>query len=238
MDACRLTLAANTGFAVEFGGLRFLYDVLTTADVPGFSHLTPARWEALQRHPAFRDPDFILNSHNHVDHYDPKLTEQAKLLWPDSRIISPDPEIRPDLLLSGGGGRFLAGNVSVRFFRLPHDGKQFADTLNYGFLLEKNNRHVLFTGDCAVASPELARQLDGNFVHLAVLNFPWMTLRAGREFTDSFMHPAHVALCHLPFPEDDVYHYLEATRKDTSRYSQGKDFRIFSSFLQVENFSL
>lgn len=238
METCRLTFAANSGFAVEFGSLRFLVDAFPAAEVPGFSHLTPARWKSLQTHPAFRNPDFILNSHNHVDHYDPERTAQARHLWPKSRILSPDPEIFPDLLLSGRSGRFHARDVSVRFFQLPHDGKSFADTRNYGFLLEKNSRRILFTGDCAIASPDLAQFLEGRHVHLAVLNFPWLTLRSGREFTDRFLQPEHIALCHLPFPEDDTFHYLEASRRDAARYGQGKDIRLFSSFLQTESFLL
>ena len=45
METCRLTFAANSGFAVEFGSLRFLVDAFPAAEVPGFSHLTPGTYK-------------------------------------------------------------------------------------------------------------------------------------------------------------------------------------------------
>ena len=46
--------------------------------------------------------------------------------------------------------------------------------------------------------------VDGRHLRLALLNFPWITLRRGQDFLREHLHADHIARYHLPFAEDDT----------------------------------
>ena len=53
--------------------------------------------------------------------------------------------------------------------------------------------------------------VNGRHLRLALLNFPWITLRRGRDFLQEHLHADHIALYHLPFAEDDTEGFRAAT---------------------------
>ena len=59
MSRCQVTLSANAGASLDFGGLRLGVDALHDEKVPGFSTVTPALWAAMRTHPAFAEPDLL-----------------------------------------------------------------------------------------------------------------------------------------------------------------------------------
>jgi L-ascorbate metabolism protein UlaG (beta-lactamase superfamily) len=134
----------------------------------------------------------------------------------------------------GGSFGFSVGELTVEARRLPHEGREYADTVNWGFLLTCGGFTVLHAGDCAVGAPELASLLDGREPDLAILDFPWFTLSRGRRFTEETVRPKHLLLCHLPFAEDDSEGYRPAAAAAAQRTSSIDDVRCLMEPFQRE----
>ena len=104
MSCCKVTLSANAGIALDFGGLRLWADALHDEKVPGFSTVTPSLWTAMRSHPAFAAPDLLFFTHCHPDHFSRTLTRLALERWPKAKPILPETFFPEQLLLSGGPG--------------------------------------------------------------------------------------------------------------------------------------
>ncbi len=198
----RLTLSANAGIALEMGDLVFWVDALHERKVSGFSTLD----EALRMRifsGEFPKPDLLLYTHLHPDHYSDHLTGKALEKYPHARLILP-----------GERAHFSCGQVHVSYVKTIHEGAQFAEVPHWSVVLECAGKRVFISGDCALAEPSL----KGADYDLAVLDFPWLTLRKGRDFLKQNSVANRVVLYHLPFAEDDVNGYRAAARKAADAY--------------------
>jgi L-ascorbate metabolism protein UlaG (beta-lactamase superfamily) len=236
MSLCQITLSANAGAAVHLGGIRLWVDALHDKAVSGFSTLAPELQAAVISHPDFAEPDLIFYTHCHPDHFSQRLTWQALKQWPSAKAILPERRFERQVLLSRPQEQLFLPELSAQFIRLPHEGEQYANVAHYGCLLDQGGFRILIAGDCAVASPILREFLqETGPVDLALLDFPWITLRKGRQFIEQFIQPRHLAVYHLPFESDDIFGYRRAVKKAAEQI-QVEDLRLFLEPLQRETF--
>ncbi len=230
----QLTLSANAGIALQLGSLRLWADALHRRKVPGFSTVTPSLWEALTAHPDFAAPDIIFYTHCHPDHFSRTLTLQAMERWPNAKPILPQQVFQNQLLLSGRRERLKLPDYTFDFLRLSHEGAQYAHVAHYGCIIQHQGFRVLIPGDCALCAPELAAFLaeDGP-IDLALLDFPWVTLRKGREFIQKHIRPKTLLVYHLPFLDDDLYGYRKAAVKYAAQL-ESVDVRLLMEPFQQE----
>ena len=233
MSVCEITLSANAGIALQFGSLRMWSDALHTEKVPGFSTVSPALAQAIRRDPHFAAPDLIFYTHCHPDHYSRALTEEAAARYPMAELVLPRQEFRHQLLLTGREMGLNLCGVSLRFRRLVHEGEQYAAVPHYGCLLERRGFRILLPGDCAIANPELADFAGETPVDLLAVDFPWVTLRRGREFIEEQLRPRRLLIYHLPFREDNDWGYRELTAK-AARQMSIPDIRLLMDPLHTE----
>lgn len=232
MPDCRMTLSANAGIALALGRYHIWIDALHQGKVPGFSTLDPQLLAQMQTHPDFQSPDVICVTHCHKDHYSPELTARAQRRWPGACVIHPDPSFPGGHLLGSTEETFVFDELQLRFFRLPHAGKQQDAVVHYGLMVSLEGWNVLFAGDCEVASPALADALKGQSVHLAVLDFPWFTLPRGRSFLRDILRPERVVLCHIPFARDDCWGYRKAVQRELEKLPQVQNLHILQEPFQ------
>lgn len=192
----KLTLSANAGLAIEIGGKRIWVDALHTRKQPGFSCLDAQLQKKMLSHPAFQKPDVICYTHCHPDHYSRSLTEAACRIWPKAVLLMPVEDTQP----------FSLDDLQLSFFRLPHEGAQYADTLHYGIRIASGDENIVLTGDCAVG----CEALNGTAPRCIVVDFPWITLPKGRRVLLDGIRPDKIVACHIPFAEDDINHYRTA----------------------------
>ena len=233
MPRCEITLTANAGCAVRLGRSLIFIDALHDRKVEGYSTVTPERWVALRAmYPA--GPDAIVFTHSHFDHFSPKLTARALEAWPGAKVVLPEDRVPGQRLLSARRETLSLPGVRVLFARLPHEGEQYRDVAHYGCILESDGFRVLFPGDCALCAPELRQFVeDMGPIDAAVVDFPWVTLRRGREFVEQVIRPKHLLVNHLPFEEDDVNGYRAAAVR-WAREVQAPDVRLLLSPFQRE----
>lgn len=83
----------------------------------------------------------------------------------------------------------------------------------------------------------MAEWLGGRSIDLALLDFPWVTLRRGREFIHRYIRPGHVLVNHLPFQEDEQCNYRSAAEKGAALLRQTvPDVRLLTEPFQTEAF--
>jgi len=210
MQTIQITLSANAGISLEMGGKRILVDPFHTEKQQGFSTVRPSLFGEILNEPSFAKPDCICYTHCHPDHFSRELTEAYLRKWPNAELFLPEPVFDRQHLVSEPVFTWEKNDICLQFLRLPHEGAIYRDTVHYGLLVKIAGVHILIPGDCAVASPVLAERLKGEKIHLAILDFPWITLKRGREFVLQILKPESVVAFHLPFEEDDVCGYRDA----------------------------
>ncbi|MBQ2785354.1 MAG: hypothetical protein IJF02_02475 [Oscillospiraceae bacterium] len=208
-----VTLSANAGVAIHIDGYRIWVDALHTMKQPGFSAVDIPLQRRMLQCEAFADPDLILYTHCHPDHFSDVLTNEAQRLWPKAKAILPERYNDGQVQIGDQEVIYSVGDLSVRFVKLPHEGQQYANCIHYGLLIMVNGKIILIPGDCATGAPELQKAIEGCSVDLALLNFPWLTLKRGQSFVDEIIKPSQILLYHLPFEQDDTSGYRHAARK-------------------------
>ncbi len=203
MAAVSVTLSANAGVSLEFGGHTLWVDALHEGKVPGFSTLDKGLQDQILRG-ALGVPEQIIYTHCHPDHYSQRLTMLSAERFPGAQVLCP---------WEREGEEFseTTDDLTLTFRQLPHEGLQ--DVRHYGILICCQGKNILLPGDCAIASPELEQWICGRQIHLAILDFPWMTLQRGREFVKAVLRPEHMLLYHLPFAADDCNGYRLSARR-------------------------
>lgn len=229
----RVTLSANAGTAIEIGTSRIWVDALHDTSVPGFSTLQEQQLRQLWSSDAFQNPDAVVYTHCHPDHYSAELTEKAHLQWPEAQLFLPEKQFPRQELLCGDTLTRIVGDVELRFFRLTHECKMYQKIPHYGLIIACGDESILVPGDCAVATSELVSYVKERHFSLVLLNFPWVTLRKGRNFIKENLNTDHIAIYHIPFKEDDLQHFRPAIWMSIQQMSH--DYRIYAldSFLQT-----
>ena len=234
MSHCQITLSVNAGVALHLGAMRVWSDALHDRRVVGFSTVTPERWNILQAHPDFASPDLLFFTHCHPDHYSRALTEQVIARNPQVALVLPEQEFDRQLVLAGPSSHLTLEGLHMDFMRLTHEGEQYREVPHYGCILEYDGFRVLIAGDCAVADPQLRDFIGSRPIDLALLNFPWVTLRKGRHFIEQAIRPEHLVVYHLPFSHDDRWGYRNAAVKGAGQLQGVPDVRLLLEPFQRE----
>lgn len=216
-----VTLTANAGVAIGLDGHRLWVDALHDQKVEGFSTVCPEIQKQMMQSNAFSNPDCICYTHCHPDHFSAELTEEAKKLWPEAKLLLPEPVYAEQTLVQGQVFTHSHGDLELRFLRLPHEGEQYAGCIHYGLVLSLQGKQVLIPGDCQVAADALAQALVETQIDLALLNFPWLTLKKGQAFVQEVLRPKHTLLYHLPFAGDDVNGFRKVAQKAAIKAEAG-----------------
>ncbi len=224
-----VALSANAGVSVQAGEDTLWVDALHEDKQSGFSAVSPRLQGQMLTHPAFQNPKWICYTHCHGDHFSRDLTQTAKKLWPQAELFLPEPIFSNQNLLSEP----VESRGQLTFYRFPHEGAQYANVSHYGLIADFSGCKVLFAGDCATASPALAQALKNRKIRVAVLPFPWLTLKKGRDFVREYLPDATLVICHIPFPGDDVNGYRPAAEQAVQKLPN-RDIRLMMQPLQRE----
>ena len=230
-----ITCTVNAGLSIACGNLKLLVDPFPTEHVGVFSSLTEDMLAQALDSPAFQAPDIVFITHTHRDHYNAPIMQRFLSRWPATWIIMPDNPFPHGLLLNAPC--ILQRNgAQLRFFPLMHQGAEYAGTVHFGLLLTVGDITLLLVGDGIVADEKLAEILAGETVDIAVLPFPWVSLRHGVAFVDQVIRPKHILVNHLPLPASDAFHYAESAARHSAQLSCTTDVQLMNVFLKSVHF--
>jgi len=217
-------LCANAGVSITTPEGRIWIDALHDEHEETFSDVTPAMWDEMKTHPDFRDPDVLVFTHLHGDHFSRRLLEEAMRLYPHAKVILPSAE--------ESFRQFTVGQDEISCIRTLHEGRAFTDTLHEAVVIESTGRRILLTGDMRVDAETAAKLVrdfcrnTGAEMHgteetrrpsglfdTVFAAFPWETTTRGRKILEDILRPEQVVLYHIPFQEDDLFEYRDGVRK-------------------------
>jgi len=142
-------LCANAGVSITTPEGRIWIDALHDEHEETFSDVTPAMWDEMKTHPDFRDPDVLVFTHLHGDHFSRRLLEEAMRLYPHAKVILPSAE--------ESFRQFTVGQDEISCIRTLHEGRAFTDTLHEAVVIESTGRRILLTGDMRVDAETAAK---------------------------------------------------------------------------------
>ncbi|MBO5323164.1 MAG: hypothetical protein J6A88_03570 [Oscillospiraceae bacterium] len=206
MARIKLTLSANAGGALQFGGHRLLIDAFHNRKVSGFSTLDEKQQAAIWTHPDFVNPELICVTHCHQDHYSKTMVDAAMNRWLKAKCLLPQQMHLTD------------GDMQIQYLPLIHEGVEFENTPHYGVFITWQGKNILISGDCRIAGEDLLHAMHGKQIDLAILNFPWLTLRKGRRCLENLLKPGKCIFWHLPFTEDDINGYRRSAEAALNQY--------------------
>lgn len=214
----KVTLLANSGFFVEYNGLKILVDG-TPVEIHGnFNGLSEEVLTDLLEgeKPLFRDIDLLLYTHFHRDHFSPETTgalvaghKIRYLIMPDrgSKYIEQisesvvQNEVRLFLLdiPLGEEVTYELDDIKVGSFRTMHAGEMYRDTDHYCYLLNLGGKVLLVTGDSDFNPDYFKSILTGIKVHAVIINPLFLNRREGRTALTESINPDKIVVCHIPF---------------------------------------
>ncbi len=208
-------LIANAGVLVTVGGVKILSDALHTHKTTRFSRTPQDLLEDIINGAGrFSHIDYMLISHCHPDHCDTSAVQAFLSIHSETRVFAPAP-----LELVGGRvfalndevERFNFGKVKIKAGTLKHDGKAYADVVNYGYIVDIGGYALLFTGDAAIDMSAIGGFVGERRIDTAFLPFPYVSLQSGRDVINTAIKPKSVVAFHLPFAEDDKGDFIKST---------------------------
>lgn len=221
----RITSSVNAGICAEWpDGKKVWVDLYPEEKARSFSCLTDAQWKLVKCDPRFSPPAMILATHTHPDHFSAARTKEAAALWPGAEIVFPEGKIYsmitgitdsdgiPGTRVSGSEAVIEKCGMTAKYLRTVHSGKEYVDTPHYSILLSYMGKNILVSGDAAVADEQTIELFSRIQCDIAVLNFPWASLRSAREAVVNNISASHVLLTHIPNKEDNMYGYREMSR--------------------------
>ena len=237
IPGCTATLSANAGLSMTIGGAKIWIDALNETKVNAFSTVTPKIRKMMQNRNAFRDPDAIVFTHCHPDHFSQELTEEAIRKWTRAELILPESRFEKQTLVEGDVFRTRIDDAELCMIKTIHEGEAYREVPNYAAVISDGSMNVLITADTEVGSASLKGQLEvAGFdrIDIMFVDFPWVTLKRGREVIDGVLKPEHLFIYHLPFEEDDTEGFRKAAAKGAGMLESPQDIRLFLEPLQTE----
>jgi L-ascorbate metabolism protein UlaG (beta-lactamase superfamily) len=210
-------LTANAGALICCRGKKILVDALHSQKTNRFSRVPDdVLRQAVNGEGDFADTDIALVTHDHPDHYNKNWTVRLLERNPNIQLVTPvrDFSERKNVhILSRPKETLRLAGVDITCKRLPHDGSEYASVANYGYMLDAGGCRIVLLGDGAMDAKAIAAFLDGFAPDLALLNFPFLTLKRGREIMDKVIGAKQTILFHLPEPGDDINGYTQAAQR-------------------------
>ena len=223
----QVTLTANAGVILRSQNRCILIDALHNEQTQDFSSVSDAELGQIEDLLRDKHPDMALATHRHPDHCSEGLIRRFSKLWPDTEFLFPED-------FPKGRLHSCLNDIQLTSMSLIHEGKGFENTDQRGYCITLEGITVLHAGDCALsAGQEIIELTEGRTIDIAIMNFPWITLSAGRAFLENTLKPKHLLVVHVPFEDQDKYGYRKAVFK-AAEAVRLPDVRVMSQPMQTE----
>lgn len=244
MPKCMVTLSANAGVSMQISGKKLWIDALNDTKVNEFSTITPELLKKMKNRNAFRDPDALIFTHCHPDHFSQELTESVIRSKSEVGLFLPEEKFATQTLITDDHIEDI-GDVRIHFLKTVHDGEEFRDVPHFALVISSEiedgkRMNVLVVGDTQIAGEDLRSKLSeygylDEGIDLAMIDFPWVTLKKGRDAIEEWIQPDHLFIYHLPFEEEDSSGFHAATEASAAKLTGIGDVRIIKEPLQTES---
>ena len=226
----KITSVANAGLMIEGAGKKILLDAVYGRAPKGFSPIPQQRLEKLVAGlPPFDGITHVLVSHYHWDHYATDtakalLAHQSPVFWMPDAYGMPQKlpqSARVELLPTRKDALFtldLGDGDRVDAFIIAHSGREFREVDVACFSVHLDGKSILALSD-ANFDPAYISRMAGDSEYDAVFSNPlFLDIPGGRETLFRGLKAKEIVICHLPYPEDDVFGMVKMAKKDAELF--------------------
>lgn len=221
LNEVTIKLIANAGVLVEYRGCRYLVDGIHTNDYLEFNGVPETLLgQMLCGSGELADIDYLLFTHEHIDHFSAGLTQ----------TYLQNNMVRGIVVPAQGGGRLAGlkeyaemtgvaciapqiedgqsvtlslGEATLTIAGMRHMGAQFRDVQSCSFLLDFGGKTLLFTGDSDHIPLWFESALAGKRVDVIFVNPLFYLNNAGQHIIHK-LAPQDVVVYHLAAVKDGV----------------------------------
>lgn len=236
-DLLRVTLLANAGVLLRYGGRTLLLDGIQSGDNMPFSALPSQLWqEMLCGSHLFSHIDGLLFSHLHPDHFSCSMTAQYLRLHHNVPLFMPAEPLAEECLKTANykseyavllaehteGQAFrLSPEITVQAFRTKHLDRQFYHVPHFCYLISFGRKHVLFTADVDYTTERLAQAADIP-LHAVFVNPLFFHALSEGSFFRGALRANHICVYHIPFAPDDQWAARPLVKRDQMTWDRRK----------------
>lgn len=181
--------------------------------------------------------DILIFTHEHEDHFCPEYVKEAWEKNPMLQIYSTKrvlecltkADISKSNLKQVQDGMVLRlADMQIQFVETIHEGEQYSDVENLTLLINKEDKHLVVTGD-AMPCEELFESIRVWSPHIDWIfaPFPYVGLRSTRRRLAENLHIKNIFAFHQPRPEADVQNWMGNTQKVCEQANDGLPKPIF-----------
>ena len=235
LEAVKVTLIANAGVLVEHKGLRYLIDGIHTNDFLEFNGVPQnVLGEMLCGFGPLADIDYLLFTHEHIDHFMAGLTQTYVQNNRVQGMVVPAEgggrlaalkeyadftgvECIAPAIADGESFRTTLGNAQIVVAAMRHTGAQFQDVQSCSFLLDFEGKSLLFTGDSDCVPAWFETALAGTHTDVMFVN-PLFYLNPNGQEIIRRLAPSTVVVYHLAEVKDGVVSpFQRAVQRDAEK---------------------
>lgn len=228
------TYVSNAGLLLELYDKKILIDGFCNSILPIYKN-PPNRLKEkmILGAPPFNNIDILLVTHHHSDHFDSKSTGEFLKNNKDTFVLSTSKVIKEinnvyceieegrliiaKPLLYSREDTYIKG-INIQSISMLHQGEEYQDVENLGFLIEIGGKKVLHVGDAKpIKENYMGLGLTHKNIDLLVVTFPYVGVHTGRQVIEKYIKPQKIAVIHLPHRELDQYGWIDATKKSYRR---------------------
>ena len=225
---------SNAGIIFEIDGKRVGIDCLCKDSLQLYKDTPEAIREEMRL-------DVIIFTHEHEDHFCAEYVKDAWEKNSELQIYSTKKVIeclqnisipKSNLNEVQDGTVLRVGDLQIRFCETLHEGAQYSDIQNLSLLINKEDKHLVVTGD-AMPCRELFAKIAEWSPHLEWLfaPFPYVGLKSNRKLICEHLTIYNIFMLHLPKKETDRQGWTENTKKICEQAKDELPFPIFPESL-------
>jgi hypothetical protein len=217
-------LTANAGALICCNNKKVLADALHNTKTYQFSRVPDELLKQIAGGTGdFAGVDLLLYTHDHPDHYSKIWTQRCLERNENLQMVSPihDFTDRANVhMITRPKEELQLAGIQIICKQIQHDGSKFASVRHYAYLLDISGYHILLLGDAIMDAAAISAVVDGWEVHLAILNFPFMTLKRGRDIMEQAICAQKYLFFHLPSLQDDINGYAASAGRTIQKVYQ------------------
>ena len=213
----RIFHSVNSGLYLTDGTCKLWVDGIYDGSEQGFSPMPALLRKQLREHGGlFSQVTSALFTHLHGDHFQREGLSELLCSPRPPKVYGPgltESSAAVRALHSGVRRIFLPG-VQVLAIDTIHDGTPYRKVPHQSYLLYLGGEAFFMAGDAALTPADAADLLEFHSGRVAAgfFNLYQLVSAQGQAFI-RLLKPERIFLIHLPFREDDCYHYRSLARQ-------------------------
>ncbi|MGB4440448.1 MAG: MBL fold metallo-hydrolase [Sedimentibacter sp.] len=227
MHNIKITQIVNAGLLIEGNDKKILIDGIHNVKTHEWSTVDNKLMDyIIYGKGKFQDINYLLFTHQHNDHFNLEKTYEYIRNNKTEKLITTKLNgtyfNNIDLLIELDKDYYEIGNIDldnmrIKYIKTKHLAHEKVGVDHYVYILEMDNKKILYLGDADFCKTELIQILKD--IHIDVLIAPFIIVNStmGRKFVRN-VSPELLIINHLPVSEDDKNNYRNIIEMNVTKY--------------------